>query len=66
MLYIVLADLTIEELTDAHAVVPQDGTLSAMDADGKIVKEYERGDVLMFGVGENVKQLAERLRQQGP
>ena len=64
MLYVVLADLTVEEIPEAHAVVPDDGTLSAMDDDGHVLRRYERGEVLMFGLNESVKELAQKLREQ--
>jgi hypothetical protein len=52
MLYVVLEDLTIDVLPAASAVIPDDGTLTARDEEGRVVKTYERGQVIMFSLNE--------------
>jgi hypothetical protein len=63
MLYIVLADGTVDEIPDATGIASNDGTLICSDLQGHEIRRYERDQVLMFGMDETVKELADKVRQ---
>ena len=58
MLYIVLADGTVDELPEATGTVHRDDTLACLDSNGRQVKSYERKDVVMFSRDERVRRHA--------
>jgi hypothetical protein len=62
VLYVVLSDGTVDELADAVKPVAVDGVLACYDAQGQLVRSYDRNAVAMFGHDEQVKAVAEKLR----
>jgi hypothetical protein len=63
MLYVVLIDGTLEELPDATQTVAEDGTLACLDAQGNMVKRYERNVVGMFSHDDKAKRIADMMRR---
>lgn len=69
MLYVVYSDGQIEELPEATAIAKEEGTLICADAEGRVVREYDRHTVLMFGYDEKIKRYAAMARDaasEGP
>jgi hypothetical protein len=64
MLYVVLANGSLEELPDATQVVARDGTVSCVDSEGRLVKHYERGEVAMYSRDDKAKQVVEMMRDE--
>ena len=66
MLYVVLEDLSIEELEDAVSTTSLAGMMLATDERGQDVKLYHTDTVLMYSHDERIKAHVELLRQASP
>lgn len=55
MLYIIRADETLEELPTATSAEVEGDVLICREPEGKVVAQYAKREVLMFGHGERIR-----------
>ena len=63
MLYVVLHDGTVDELPAVTATDAKDGVLTCYDEQGRVVKYYERREVIAFSHDQEVKRIAENIQR---